>query len=290
MTRRRLPVFAAAAFVVSLMTSASLAWQDVLPRFRASADLVAVDVAVHLRGRPVTGLSAADFELFDNGGPQPIVQVGYETLPIDVTVAFDASRSVSGSVLEDLRRSVRELTTDLLARDRLRLLTFNSRVSLLADFAGAPATVDEAFAHLVPWGNTAFFDALAVALATPAAPDRRQLVVAFSDGSDTASITTEVALLDVARHTTPTLVLVLASAKVPPAYERLVKETGGFAAVVERGRSLGSTFRKALVEFRQSYILYFRPGSAGGAGLHALEVRVKRPGVDIRARKNYVAR
>ena len=43
------------------------------PAFRGRADSVRVDVAVLDRGRPVAGLAAGDFEIFDNGTPQEIL-------------------------------------------------------------------------------------------------------------------------------------------------------------------------------------------------------------------------
>jgi hypothetical protein len=43
-----------------------------------------------------------------------------------------------------------------------------------------------------------------------------------------------------------------------------------------------------LQEFRSSYVLYFTPRGVERSGAHTLEVRVKRPGVDVRARRGYV--
>ena len=43
-----------------------------------------------------------------------------------------------------------------------------------------------------------------------------------------------------------------------------------------------------LREFRSSYVLYFTPHGVEPAGAHALEVRVRRAGVDVRARRGYV--
>ena len=48
-----------------------------------------VDVAVRERGQPVTGLTADDFVVFDNGVVQEVVDVVYGTLRIDVTLALD---------------------------------------------------------------------------------------------------------------------------------------------------------------------------------------------------------
>jgi len=83
--------------------------QDPQATFRTSTNRVSVDVSVRREGRPVTGLAATDFELFDNGVKQNVIELSYEQLPIDVTVALDVSGSVTGSLLDQLRRAVRQL-------------------------------------------------------------------------------------------------------------------------------------------------------------------------------------
>lgn len=279
--------------------------QDPQTTFRARADFVAVDVVVRQRGRPVTGLTAADFELFDNGAPQAIADLSYEKLPIDVTIALDVSGSVTGDVIDQLRRSVNQLTVDLGKADRLKLLTFNTRIQRLLDFSSPGAKTDAAFDQIRTRGATAIFDAIAVALTAPAAPDRRQLIVVFSDGEDSASISDPKVLLDVARETTPTLAVVLASTRVRSAmqaarsqaaiartqmYSQLARETGGVVESVLPGDDLRPTFRRVLSDFRTSYVLHFVPRDVGRAGVHTIDVRVKRSDVDVRARKSYTWR
>lgn len=97
--------------------------------FRASADLVTVDVSVRKAGRPVTDLKAEDFELVDNRVPQTIASLSFQKLPIDVTMALDVSESVSGPVLAELRRAIQQVRADLAPQDRLKVMTFNMRVS-----------------------------------------------------------------------------------------------------------------------------------------------------------------
>jgi len=70
--------------------------------FRASVDLVRVDLLVVRDGRPVVGLTRDDFEVQDNGVGQEIDQVSFEEVPIDVVLVFDASRSVAGEKLGHL--------------------------------------------------------------------------------------------------------------------------------------------------------------------------------------------
>ena len=296
---------ACAAATVMAGTSPSHLEQDPLSTFRASADIVTIEASVRRNKRPVTGLKAADFEIFDNGVAQEIAAVSYEKLPIDVTVVLDVSASVTGWVLNELRRSVRQLRADLGPLDRLKVITFNMRIRRLADFADPASTSEPAFASLVGSGSSAIFDAMTVALTTSVPPGRRSLIVLFSDGQDSSSISDPEVLLDVARRSSPTVAVVLASpapersasvlARAPAVtighlYEQIARDTGGVVVSTMVGDDLTSAFRRVLDQFRASYVLYFAPRGVPRAGVHTLDVRVARPGVDLRARRGYVWR
>ena len=276
--------------------------------FRTGADVVTVDASVQRERRPVTGLAAADFELLDNGVRQDVTDVTYEKLPIDVTFVLDVSASVTGAALDELRRALRQVRTDLTAADRLRLLAFNMRVRRLVDFTQPSADVDLALGALRPGGSSAVFDALAVALASADAPGRRRLIVLFSDGQDSSSISDADALLEVARRSTPTVATILASpllerpasllrrnaslssATIEGLSDRLAIETGGMVTSVKTGENLTTKFRRMVQDFRSSYVLFFTPNGVERTGPHTLEVRVKRPGAEVRARRGYVWR
>ena len=302
-------VLAAAVLAVPcVVVDASPPPQEPAPIFRAGADAVTVDASVQRDRRPVTGLKAADFELLDNGVPQEITEVAYERLPIDVTLLLDVSASVTGEVLDELRRALRQVRTDLGAGDRLRLLTFNMRVHRLVDFTQPASDLDAALASLRGAGSSAVFDGLAVALTAAAPPGRRRLIVLFSDGQDSSSVNDPETLLDVVRRSTPTVAVILGSASserpasilrttaapasptVGALSERIAGETGGLVTLVKPGESLSSKFRRMLQEFRSSYVLYFTPRGVERSGAHTLEVRVKRAGVAVRARRGYVWR
>jgi Ca-activated chloride channel homolog len=300
-----LPVRAAAILMAAVLVAPLSAQtrQQPGPVIRSGADAVSVDVSVQRDRRPVGDLVAADFELFDNGVPQQITEVAYERLPIDVTLLLDVSASVTGPVLDELRRALRQVHGDLRPDDRLRLLTFNMRVQRLVDFDQSSAQVERALAPLAGAGSSAVFDALAVALTVPDTPGRRRLIVLFSDGQDSSSISDADTLLDVARRSSSTVAIILASQsgdrpasllRATPATadalaERIAAETGGIVSPVGRGENLPTRFRRMLQEFRTSYVLYYTPTGVERAGVHTLDVRVKRPNVTVRARRSYVA-
>jgi VWFA-related protein len=264
-----------------------------VPVFRAGVDAVTVGVSVRRGNRPVTGLTIGDFTLTDNGVVQPLTTMSYETLPIDVTVLFDISGSVTGAVMDQLRRSIADLRRSVQPLDRLRVWTFNMRIRQLLAFDAPPAAADAAFTTLVAGGSSAVLDAVAVALASGGSPDRRQLVVLFSDGKDSISLQTPELLLDLARTTTPTVSIVLATPARTASdriYAELAAETGGTVVSLLPTDTLGGSLRGALERFRSSYVLSYTPTGVAAPGAHAIVVTVARPGLDVRARRGYVVR
>lgn len=263
------------------------------PVFRAGADAVTVGVSVRRSNRPVTGLTIGDFTLTDNGVVQSLTAMSYEKLPIDVTVLFDVSGSVTGAVMDQLRRSIVDLRRSMATEDRLRVWTFNMRIRQLLAFDAPPAAADAAFATLSAGGSSAVRDAVAVALVSGGSPDRRQLVVLFSDGKDSISLQTPQLLLDLARATTPTVSVVLATPARTTSdrvYAELVAETGGTLVSLLPTDTLGGSLRGALEQFRSSYVLSYAPTGVTTVGAHAIVVTVAKPGLDVRARRGYVVR
>jgi VWFA-related protein len=280
--------------------------------FRSGTDAVTVDVSVRDGAKVVNGLRAADFEVLDNGVPQEVADASYGTLPIDVTLVLDVSFSVTGSLLERLRAATRQLMTDLTKDDRLRLIDFNMRVHRAVDFTSDASRIDAALQAASAGGGSSIRDALAVALVSAAEPQRRQLIVLFTDGADSTSITTPASLLDLAQRTNASVTSVLAGGVQGPQGRQgadllrdLARETGGTVIPVQTRSTrvvsstgtlttmgapldLTATFRKVLDEFRSSYVLHFTPKGVAAGGFHALDVKVKgKRSLTIRARRGY---
>jgi VWFA-related protein len=321
MTARRLARVVVVVGAVLAVAVPVRARQDARPSFRAATDAVSVDVSVQRGGRPVANLTAADFELRDDGVVQTITDISIEKLPIDVTIAFDVSLSVTNIVLAQLRRAVDEVRTRLRPGDRIKLMTFNMRVSRVLDFTDRLADTKGAFDRVTPAGSTALLDAVAVALTSAAPADRRQLIVALGDGQDTSSVTDEGTLREVARRTTGTVVFVLpfmatralplmapmlppssaggnvtivngpASAVslqlVPAVFRTVAAETGGLVVPASPG-ALSDVLTRTLDNFRSAYVLRYSPASVRASGFHELQVRVTRRGdYEVRARRGY---
>jgi len=270
------------------------------PTFRSRADAVAVDVSVREGTRVIANLTAADFEVLDNDVPQQVHDVSFGKVPIDVTIVLDVSQSVTGQTLERLRRGVLQLMRDLNKEDRLKLMTFNMRVSRIVDFTPDPAEVERALKVALGGGGSSVWDAVAVALVSASEPNRRQLVVLFSDAADTSSTLDSETLISVAQRTTASLSAVVAqfgtgrggSFFLQPSssvLQRLAVETGGGVfAIGPANPDLTAAFRRAVDQFRSSYVLHFTPTGVERTGFHTLKVSVKgKPKATITARRGY---
>lgn len=305
---------AAAAIVLAwapaAASRATAAHNVQLPTFRSGAAAIAVDVSVRGSNRkPIANLTSADFEVYDDGVLQQVDDVTYGKLPIDIAVALDVSYSVTGRLLEQLRRSVVQLMRDLGPEDRLKLVLVNARISRAVDYTSDTRAVEEAMRAVEAGGGTSLFDALSVALVSANAPERRQLIVVFTDGRDSTSTTREAMLSEIALRTRATLAFVLPSTRpvlmsdargyisrvrglarpaVPSAtFQALARDTGGSVLLAGTDTNLSATFRRVLDEFRSAYVLHYTARGVKAGGFHAIEVRVKRPGAQVQARRGY---
>ena len=103
--------------------------------FRASTDVVMVDVSVRKGNTPVTGLTAADFDLRDNGVRQEIETVESKAVPIDLSIIVDVSGEPQrpwvkptpvSKIAGEVDERVRQLTELLRDGDRVRLFAVDT--------------------------------------------------------------------------------------------------------------------------------------------------------------------
>ena len=100
------------------------------PTFSSRLEAVRVDALVNEGGQPVRGLRPDDFVVLDNGIPQTVDLASFETLPVNVILALDHSKSVTGDRLAQLQNAARTVLRALAPRDQAALVTFTHRVAL----------------------------------------------------------------------------------------------------------------------------------------------------------------
>ena len=271
------------------------------PAFAAEVESVHLDVFVSVKGTPVLGLSAADFEVRDNGVVQAAELVEVERVPIRVVLVLDTSASVAGGKLDQLRGAARALLQDLRRGDEAALLAFSHELRLQVPPTLDREAVERALGGIEASGSTAGFDALYAAVTLPATATR-PVVVLFTDGEDNASV---LSAEDAREAVDESGALVHVVGIEPPADPRTVdaRIVEGDLGVALRGIAEGSggrlwraasaerlreAFLRILDEMRTRYLLRYVPRGIPRAGRHRVEVRLKGRKAELRTRRGYV--
>ncbi len=184
--RRRLALLAGA-----LLVAAGLDGAASQIRFRVTVEEVLVEVVVTRGNRPVTGLTAEDFVLLDEGVERPVRLVPLEELPVSVLFVMDLSESVSAERRRRLAAAARHFAGELGPGDRCAVALFASEPVLVHDFAGCPEQPENPFPTQGVAGGTALWDSLLLATALLEEEPGRTVLVIFTDGEDTMSWTPE---------------------------------------------------------------------------------------------------
>jgi VWFA-related protein len=258
--------------------------------FSSRVEAVRVDVLVTNRGRPVRGLQAADFDVLDNGIPQQVDLVSFEQIPLNLVFVFDMSSSVVGERLEHLREGARTLLSALTRDDQAALVTFSEAVVRGSELTTNVEQVRAALTQAGRPGETSLIDAVYTGMMVGESDVGRSLLIVFSDGLDTASFLSPDVMLDTAKRSGVVVYAVVAGGSPKISFLHDLSEvTGGTFYDAGSTRNLAATFVKILDEFRQRYLVSYSPRGVAGEGWHRLEVRVKRSGVDVKARPGYFA-
>ncbi len=261
--------------------------QDV-PTFRATLEVVRLDVSVTRGGTPVQGLSATDFEVRDQGVLREVKVVGSGDKRVHVVLALDTSSSLEGQPLTHLKTAAHGLLDVLRSDDALSFLTFSDRIALRAVPGASRESVHALIEATRARSTTSLFDASAAAM-TLADPNLgRPLVLIFSDGQDVGSWLGPEQPLLVARSSDLVVHAVVSWRQGTQLdfLRELIDATGGELWRVEH-RQLKDVLLQALEEFRNRYTLQYELSGEGRPGWHKIEVRLRRGSGRIRARRGY---
>ena len=239
-----------------------------------------VDALVERDGRPVAGLTAADFTVEDAGIAQKVSLLP-STEPLSIGTVLDVSGSVTDEQLMAIGHGVQAIASTLGPGDRQTVYGFAARTRALDP--AAALSVDRIAQALRTSGgaHTALFDALYTAIVRGDRGAGGKLVIVLSDGQDNASWLDAQAVIEAAqRHETAMCAIGLRDLSlVRPGVASntaqaglrvltaLADRTGGRFVDASRDTDLAPLFAAMLHDYRQRYILSFTPtGVARGDG------------------------
>jgi Ca-activated chloride channel family protein len=288
------------------------------PLFRGTGDAVRVFVTVTDRdGRLVTTLTRDDFEVRDEGKPQPITLFDNSPRPIRLIMMLDVSGSMEGN-LPLLRAGAEQLFARLRRGDNVRVGTFGHEIAIGLWLTRNADELHTALPdRIAPDAPTPLWRAIDQALdAFGDEGEERRVILVLSDGKDSGPIgfrqrvVSQAEVIDRARDDDVMIygigmrsrgarpmqpgigagaLQAMLTADLPdPGLARVAEETGGGYAEIRFGQDLGVAFARVADELHGQYLLGFSPPKRDGK-VHDIDVRVSQRGLKPRARKSYVA-
>jgi Ca-activated chloride channel homolog len=279
------------------------------PVFRSGASLVALNVTVtDAAKRYVTGLTANDFAIYENGVQQDVRFFESTSVPIDLIILIDTSSSMRPR-MDTVHKAALGFLSTLRAGDRGAVVTFNDGVDVLKPLTDDRASLEEAVRQTVARGGTALNNALYVAIkqfgrqAVSTGEIRRQAIAVLSDGADTASVISYDDVLDLARasgvNVYPIALEAPTTAPDPMAGDRsqthyllrqLARETGAQAFFPAGITNLASVYDDIARELSSQYSLAYAPTDTRPDGqFRRIAIRMtSRTDLRPRARTGYV--
>jgi Ca-activated chloride channel homolog len=157
------------------------------PVIRQTVQVVTLNISVVDKdNRPITGLTRADFEVYEDKVKQQIEYFSNIDAPVSIGIIFDASASMQ-SKLSKAREALKTFITTSHPDDDFFLVTFNRRATLSADFADGNEVLRK-LATLKPDGDTALYDAVYLGLEKlKEARHKKRALIVISDGQDNCS-------------------------------------------------------------------------------------------------------
>ena len=303
-------VFAAALALTTFVVSAQ---QQQPPIFKSGARTVAVYATVtDGSGRLVPDLNKEDFEVRDSGTAQPITVFSKEVQPITLVMMLDRSGSMRGN-FQLVDQSAEAFVRAMQPADKAKIGSFAEKVQLdPAEFTSdQQALIKILRTRLQQRGPTPLWNAMDLSVGELKGQSGRRVILLFTDGADNPGNfkLNNMSFMDVQRRAQEADVMVYAiglegrdaavgggggiggafgASRPDPGLPAIAGETGGGYFELRSAADLGTTFERVADELRRQYLIGFEPQKLDGK-MHKIEVRIKKGGMKVRARKEYHA-
>jgi Ca-activated chloride channel family protein len=302
------------SFVLAVVLSVSPMWaQTQAPTvFRSGTDLVSLSVVVtDPQQRYVTGLSASDFEVFEDGVLQDLSFFSATAVPIDLAILLDTSSSMLDK-MQTVQEAAVGFASHVRPGDRLAVVDIKDNVRVLHPLGEDVDGAREAIRKTVARGSTSLYNGIYMTLRDIVKQRRsngevrREAIVVLSDGDDTSSLVTFDDVMEVAKQTGVSIYTI--ALKSPYLVRRaqemgertfsesdfamksLAQQTGGRSFTPMAVTELAGVYGLIAKELASQYALGYSPKNQRADGAYRrVVVRVSQPNVQTRTRAGYTA-
>ena len=279
-------------------------------RTSAGASLTRVQARVTDRnGRAISGLTAKDFIVMEDGVVRTVHDVQPTTAPFNLILLLDVSGSVEERI-DFIRKAALAFLNTASPQDRIAIISFRDDVQLVSDFTTDRHLLSERIKDIQPGGATALYDALGYALVDTLKPLRgeRTGIVILSDGDDNRSFLSFSTILDTVYETGAIIYpLYVPSGLIPassaPSAEvtldptrtrfleltsradvegrKLAEVSGGTYYPITRLEQLQRAYDDVAAQLRTAYTITYESGADARTGAR-VRVKVDRDGASVR--------
>jgi VWFA-related protein len=258
------------------------------PALRVDVNLVPIPVTVSdLMGRPVEGLTASDFHLFEDKVEQKIVSVNTEDSPISLGLVFDTSASMSNKLGGSVA-AVEQFLKSKVPGDEYLLVGFSDRPELITGFTDDVSEISSWLHSFHATGWTGLYDAIYMSIhKMKASKNPRKALLVLSDGGDNSSRYTAAETRRLVEEADVRIYSVglLESSHI---LEQISDDTGGGMVRVRNMSELPEVMEKLSRELRSHYVLFYYSTNPQKDGRYRrVRVQVNQPQVHASWRRGY---
>ena len=267
---------------------------DIRGQFTSGVQAVEVYASVVDRnGEPVRGLTKDDFELLEDGQPQALSAFAAGDFPLTVALAVDHSFSMAGPMLNASKSATRAFLNALRPADESLVVGIGSRVTIIAGPDVSRSGQIDTVSKLTAWGTTTLHDAIIASIGEVDASRGRRALIVLSDGDDRYSTASPGDTLDRARRSNVMIYPIALGRQRPPLFAEIATMTGGRSYHQRDLKGLDKLVVTIAAQLHEQYLLGYSPSKLPVPGKNewrSITVRVKKPGVTVRARDGYFTR
>jgi Ca-activated chloride channel family protein len=279
------------------------------PVFKVGVDVVNITLTVRDKeGQLVSDLEEQDFVIYEDGRPQQVALFARATQPgdeaalvLDLGLLLDTSESMARQMKLTRESALRFLDAIPRARDLL-VIFFDEDIRISRyDSENQQGLIDRII-EMKGAGNTALYDAITVYLSRVEETQGRKVLVLFSDGEDSRSLTSLPELIALVRSANVTIYAVsfagssfsLGSNRYVTARSflaHLAELTGGDIYNPASPRDLPGIYQKILDSLGGQYVIGFISDNAKRNGKFRklrIEMKDKKRGFKVQHRVGYM--